>query len=180
VVFANVLCTDGGHRLSIETGASGSYAQQSVVSQFVTVDEAGLVIFWVTSEKGLGFLDTAGEFLCLVDRSLGCYEQDQRKGCELLGSCTHLLRYAFAMSSTLRREPAWLSGVLSRFSVSLHPLQAVLAVGQKTCSGLPGAAWCWYRPGRSTHTATRCTAASVWGPAGQPSKVSNTGCCVEE
>jgi hypothetical protein len=32
------------------------------VSQFVTVDEAGLVIFWVTSEKGLGFLDTTGEW----------------------------------------------------------------------------------------------------------------------
>jgi hypothetical protein len=47
--------------MSVETGASGSYAQQSVVSQFVTVDEAGLVIFWVTSEKGLGFLDTTGE-----------------------------------------------------------------------------------------------------------------------
>jgi hypothetical protein len=45
-----------------KTGANGGYAQQSVVSQFVTVDEAGLVIFWVTSEKGLGFLDTTGEW----------------------------------------------------------------------------------------------------------------------
>lgn len=39
---------------------SGSGAA-AVVSQFVTVDEAGLVIFWVTAEKGLTFFD-AGKF----------------------------------------------------------------------------------------------------------------------
>jgi hypothetical protein len=39
------------------SGGAGGAGAGSVVSQFVSIDEAGLVIFWVTSEKGLSFLD---------------------------------------------------------------------------------------------------------------------------
>jgi hypothetical protein len=48
-------------------GAGGAGGAGSVVSQFVSIDEAGLVIFWVTSEKGLSFLDAG---VCRRDRCI--------------------------------------------------------------------------------------------------------------
>ena len=40
------------------SSSNTSTTTAAVISQFVSIDEAGLVIFWVTSEKNLGFLDT--------------------------------------------------------------------------------------------------------------------------
>ena len=43
---------------SFATNSSNTTTTAAVISQFVSIDEAGLVIFWVTTEKNLGFLDT--------------------------------------------------------------------------------------------------------------------------
>jgi hypothetical protein len=56
VVAVEALSPFAQHPLG-SAGGGGSAGAGSVVSQFVSIDEAGLVIFWVTSEKGLSFLD---------------------------------------------------------------------------------------------------------------------------
>jgi hypothetical protein len=127
-----------------KTGASGGYAQQSVVSQFVTVDEAGLVIFWVTSEKGQGFLDTTGEW------DTGCVicakYADSRRACiavvEMLVSLP-CPRYVLALGASavpVRFVCVTFSGLLpivSRRARRRSGGRAAVALGQRGAGADP-------------------------------------------
>ena len=62
---------------SFATNSSNTTTTAAVISQFVSIDEAGLVIFWVTTEKNLGFLDTySGGSTSGSKRSSGTYSVD--------------------------------------------------------------------------------------------------------